>query len=136
MFTAPGSGEMLLVDNNAWCAGLPNAMKAAGADPAIHQLYLEPSKRIGLRRTTLRMERLEGFAELLAPVPEALRRRRGPTAIVWGEDDLYFQNEWQRLQAHLPSASLTMISGGGHFPHEDRPDDVSVAICRILREER
>lgn len=131
-FTDPGSGEQLLVDGNAWCAGLPTAMTAAAQSTELHALYLQPSEQIGLRRTTLRMERLEGFAELLAPVPAALSARSGGTSIIWGEDDPYFGTEYLQLRAHLPGAELTMIPGGGHFPQEDQPDAVVAAIRRAL----
>ena len=127
-FVAPETGEQLIVEANAWIAGLPGVMAACAADAALYARYAAPSERVGTRRTFLRLERLEGFRATLEPVERCLRDRTPPTRIVWGGGDVYFGDESERLLAALPSAGVVHIPGGGHFPQEDAPDPTHDAI--------
>lgn len=131
-FVAPGSGETLLVEHNAWIEGLPTVSPALAAAADVLEHYRVPSRRIGTRRTFLRLERLEGLADVLAPVQDALVACAPPTRIVWGEGDVYFGDEHRRLTELLPSADLVRVPGGGHFPQEDAPEATTTAIVEWL----
>lgn len=66
-----------------------------------------------------------------------LRRHLGdiqcPTAIVWGRDDTYLRPAIAtELAERIPGAELTMLDRAGHFVMEERPDEVSAALVRLL----
>jgi pimeloyl-ACP methyl ester carboxylesterase len=52
--------------------------------------------------------------------------------IVWGAHDAYFRSEHRELQSLLPRSRLVVLEGGGHFPQEDAPDDVTRALDAFL----
>jgi pimeloyl-ACP methyl ester carboxylesterase len=91
------------------------------------------------------MDRPEGrrwllhfFGNYRVPARPELRARLGeidcPTAIVWGGDDAYLRPEIAlELAARIPDSELTMLEGAGHFVMEERPDEVSAALLRLLR---
>ncbi|MGW0813767.1 alpha/beta fold hydrolase [Streptomyces viridiviolaceus] len=71
-----------------------------------------------------------------APRPE-LRRRLGeitcPTAIVWGRADTYLRPAVAtELAETVPDAELTMLDDAGHWVMDERPDDVTAALERLL----
>lgn len=104
-FTAALTGHVLLIRANLWGRNLSDMMKAA-ADPAIGAHYLAASQPIGNRRTFLRLERLEGYPDLMQQVVNAL--------------------------PSLPKAHLVVLEGGGHFPQEDAPDAVTAELNAYL----
>ena len=56
-----------------------------------------------------------------------------PTAIVWGRDDPYLRPAIaEELAARIPGAELTMLDGTRHFVMEERPDEVTAALQRLL----
>jgi haloalkane dehalogenase len=61
---------------------------------------------------------------------DGLWRRRNriagrPALIVWGLEDVAFRRkELDRFRALFPAARTVELAGVGHFPHEERPDEV------------
>jgi pimeloyl-ACP methyl ester carboxylesterase len=130
-FTAPLTGPLLLVRANLWGRNLRDMMQAA-SDPEIAAHYLAASQHIGNRRTFLRLERLEGYRALMDEVVDALPSLPKAPLVVWGTHDAYFRNEYLELSALLPGSRLVMLEGGGHFPQEDAPDDVTRELDAFL----
>ena len=67
------------------------------------------------------------------PVPARLAQITPRTLIVWGERDPVFPAaDGQRLAATLPHATLQILPGAGHLPHEEQPDAVNAALLEFL----
>jgi haloalkane dehalogenase len=132
-FTVRGVGELLLVRINVFSRGLPFLMRSARS-PEVRQIYSQPLKTRGLRRTVLALERLEGYDDLMKQVEAALPRlSQIPTLIIWGQPDVYFRpHELQRLKDVFPAAVVREIPDGGHFPQEDAPEAVTAALLDFL----
>lgn len=54
------------------------------------------------------------------------------TLLVWGERDIAYGIERfaRQFERDIPGARLAIVEGAGHYPHEERPDEVA----RLLRE--
>ena len=66
-------------------------------------------------------------------VPERLAEIRQHTLLLWGERDPVFPAaDGQRLAAAMPNASLRIIPGAGHLPHEEQPEAVNTALLEFL----
>jgi len=130
-FTAPVSGPLLVIHANLWTRDLHRMMKAA-RNPDVAEHYFAPSERIGTRRTFLRLERLEGYRELMERVADALPSMPKDALVLWGSQDPYFRNEHDQLSALLPNSRLVELPGGGHFPQEDMPDSVTSELDAFL----
>jgi haloalkane dehalogenase len=132
-FILPGLGELLLVRLNLVARVLPLLMRSAQS-PQVRQVYARPLQALGLRRTILALERLEGYQDLMGSVEAALPHfSQIPTLIVWGQPDLYFRRPaLERLQELLPAADVCQVPGAGHFPQEDAPDAVTAALLDFL----
>jgi pimeloyl-ACP methyl ester carboxylesterase len=61
-----------------------------------------------------------------------LRNLRQPTLLVWGERDLAYGVERfaRQFERDIPAARLRVVADAGHYPHEERPDEVA----RLVRE--
>lgn len=68
-----------------------------------------------------------------AEAERALGAVRVPTLIIWGEHDpvIPLANA-HRLKAAIPHATLEVIAGSGHAPHEEYPDATVAAILEFL----
>jgi pimeloyl-ACP methyl ester carboxylesterase len=57
---------------------------------------------------------------------------RARTLLVWGERDLAYGVERfaRQFERDIPAARLEVVPGAGHYPHEERPDEVA----RLMRE--
>jgi pimeloyl-ACP methyl ester carboxylesterase len=80
---------------------------------------------------------LHFFGDYRVRARPELRYRLGeigcPTAVVWGRRDAYISDEVpQELASEIPGAQLTLLEGAGHFVMEERPDEVTDALLRLL----
>jgi len=66
------------------------------------------------------------------PTWEALRSVPIPLRYVVGALDMRFVELGRRLVSSMPNANLVEIADAGHAAHEERPDDVAVAILDHL----
>ena len=55
-----------------------------------------------------------------------------PTLVVWGANDIAYEPAYyaQRFASDLPNGRLQLVEGAGHYPHEERPEEV----VRLLNE--
>ncbi len=130
-FTAPFTGPLLLIQANLWGRNLQQMMKSA-SDPEVAAHYLAASRHLGNRRTFLRLERLEGYPQLMREVVDALPSMPKDPLILWGTPDAYFRNEHLELRALLPESRFVILEDGGHFPQEDAPDAVTRELCAFM----
>lgn len=64
---------------------------------------------------------------------EYARRIGVPTLLVWGEHDKTTPLEdGKRLASEIPGAQLAVVSGAGHAPHRENPEEVARLICTFL----
>jgi 2-hydroxymuconate-semialdehyde hydrolase len=57
-----------------------------------------------------------------------------PTLLIWGEDDPFLPVAVaEELQEAIPTASLGLVPGCGHFPPEEAPETVYPIIAEYLR---
>jgi len=57
----------------------------------------------------------------------------GKISLIWGEKDFVFPQEKTSLIRSLrPDADFTIISGGGHLPHQEKPESCVTEILRLL----
>ncbi len=57
-----------------------------------------------------------------------------PVFILWGEDDPYYPvTVAERLNDAIPSSSLALLPGCGHYPPEEAPETVGPLITEYLR---
>ena len=126
------TGDLLLVKLNVFSRGLGSMMQAA-RQPDIRDHYTQALDPLGTRRTMLRLERLEGYAPLMAEVESALKAVDVPALIVWGTPDQYFsKRELVYLQSVFPDADVREIPGGGHFSMEDAPQALTDALLAFF----
>jgi pimeloyl-ACP methyl ester carboxylesterase len=60
-------------------------------------------------------------------------RIRCPTAVVWGDRDAFIPfSTATDLAARVPGAELTRIAGADHYVVEERPQEVTTALTRLL----
>jgi pimeloyl-ACP methyl ester carboxylesterase len=68
-------------------------------------------------------------------VPALLQDVTQPTSIMWGAADPVFPAaDAQRLAGLLPNATLHLLDGVGHLPHEEHPAAVTTALIAFLKE--
>ncbi len=105
-------------------------------DLAIQTAYLGPVMGdLGLRRVIGRPARRPGAIPALramsvsmalrpikATAPSLLKRLARPMLLIWGEEDILVPLDvgWQCQRFRL-DLSLTVISGSGHCPHDEKP---------------
>jgi pimeloyl-ACP methyl ester carboxylesterase len=104
--------------------------------PAIHRQYLAPFADKWSRGAVLwpLAKAILGSSDHY----DSLWRRREalagtPTLIVWGMQDPAFQPpQLERWKTALPAARVVELDAG-HWPHEERPDEVLAAVRDFLR---
>lgn len=58
-----------------------------------------------------------------------------PALVIFGEDDPYLPAKFApRNKESLPNATIHMIPGAGHWPHLEKPNEVSAMLIPFLRE--
>lgn len=126
------------------------------ADPELARALVRGAFEIGaLQRGRLTDDVLDTYAgayddgdgpERLARVLEGLDGRglagreselaaiEAPVLILWGEDDpVYPSKVGERLNAAMPSSTLGLLPGCGHFLVEEAPDTIGPMIAEYLR---
>lgn len=69
-------------------------------------------------------------------LPEPIDAIRAPTLILWGAQDRWLRPAYGRwLQARIPGSRMVEITGAGHIPQEEQPQETAAAIGRFLSEE-
>jgi pimeloyl-ACP methyl ester carboxylesterase len=101
-------------------------------DDALEDEYLGWMDTSGGRNTFV-----EFFANYHLPaVPElaaGLGRINCPAAVIWGNRDRYIPFSTAReLAERIPGATLTQLKGADHYVMEERPDEVTDALLKLL----
>lgn len=134
LYWRPLASELFAVRANALVLGLPLAMRAARR-PREWALYRRAFRGEATRRAVLRLERLDGFREVVSEVAAGAAGLRCPIRILWGEPDFYFRRkDRERLERTFPTARCVVIRGAGHFPTADRPAEFNRHLDDFLSE--
>lgn len=98
----------------------------------LRPLY-ESSQRLdaaGRVLRTIEARHVEGLAGLHRQIDV-------PVQLVWGEQDPFFPVAWaHEMVDTFADARLTVVSGAGLFPHEERPAEVAKALLPTLTRAR
>jgi pimeloyl-ACP methyl ester carboxylesterase len=89
----------------------------------------------GWREATRSIRALAPQAPFVLRCLADLRRLGVPTRLIWGAGDPFFPLATaERLRRAIPGAEARVhaIAGAGHFPQEDRPDEVARLIADFL----
>jgi pimeloyl-ACP methyl ester carboxylesterase len=89
----------------------------------------------GWREATRSIRALTPQAPFVLRCLANVRRLTVPTRLIWGADDPFFPLATaERLRRAIPGAEdrVQVIVGAGHFPQEDRSDDVARLIAGFL----
>ena len=136
----------------AWVARHDRAAALARRLPlrALHHAALTRYRRLGCFYADVESEYLgwmdapegrrtffEFFANYHVPaigwLAEGLGRIGCPTAIIWGDADPYIPfGTAVELAERIPRAELVRLPGGDHYIMEERPDQVTSALLRLL----
>jgi pimeloyl-ACP methyl ester carboxylesterase len=69
-------------------------------------------------------------------ISRRIKTYAGKIAILWGEKDRILPHEKAALFRGLrPDARMTIISGAGHLPHQEKYEETAAYILRFLKEE-
>lgn len=106
-------------------------------DPDMVEEYLRPLVTVEGRERARRFL-LAGDDRVTLECVPALRRYRGPAAVVWGVDDAFLSPSWGiRLVDDLPTAGdLRMVPFCGHLVPEEAPGAVVDAVRDVLSRRR
>ena len=98
--------------------------------------YAEPYGPLaGWREATRSLRALAAQAPFVLRCLARLGDLTLPTRLIWAEHDPFFPLATaERLRQAVPGAEATIhiIPGSGHFPQEDRPDEVSRLIAEFV----
>lgn len=131
-FVAPWVGELLVVELDAVGRGLGLMLEDARQEPA-RSVYRQAFRRKSMRRTVLRLERQDGFADLLRTVDRTLPTLDVDLALLWGHPDEYFRaSELARLRERYSVRTTVELHGAGHFPMADAPDAFTRGLWQCL----
>lgn len=92
-------------------------------DDSLHRVIARPARRAGAVRALRSMSTAMALRPAKATAPSLLHRLRHPMLLIWGEEDVLvpLQVGWQ-CQRFRRDLALTVISGAGHCPHDERAD--------------
>jgi len=88
------------------------------------------------RKAILALYRNTDMGPQTASLPQLrLLAASWPALVIFGEDDPYMPARLApRNKESLPNATIHMINGAGHWPHLEKPDEVSAKLIPFLRE--
>jgi pimeloyl-ACP methyl ester carboxylesterase len=70
-------------------------------------------------------------------VSRRIKTYPGKIAILWGEKDRVLPVEKAALFRGLrPDAKMTLISGAGHLPHQEKPEETAAQMLQFLNKEQ
>ncbi len=92
-------------------------------DDSLHRVIARPARRAGAVRALRAMSTAMALRPAKATAPSLLHRLRHPMLLIWGEEDVLvpLQVGWQ-CQRFRRDLAITVISGAGHCPHDERAD--------------
>jgi pimeloyl-ACP methyl ester carboxylesterase len=129
IWRTPVLGELAMKIMNE--AGFKRTMSGLPAD-FVDEMWRNFDSRT--RRAVLRLYRTTDTEDQAMAVP-LLRAADIPCKVVWGDCDSFIDARFaKRNLESFPSATVSMITGAGHWPFIDRPDEVAEALLPFLRE--
>jgi len=76
------------------------------------------------------------FSIFNGSISRRIKTYPGKIAILWGEKDKVLPVEKAALFRGLrPDAKMTLISGAGHLPHQEKHEETAAEMLRFLKEE-
>jgi pimeloyl-ACP methyl ester carboxylesterase len=129
VWRTPLLGELSMLAMNE--RGFAGAMNGLPAD-FVAEMWRNLDRRT--RRAILALYRATDHEDQTAMIP-VLRAMNWPSIVIWGADDPYIPARFaERNLETLPSATVHLMQGAGHWPFIDRPDEFAALLTPFLRE--
>ena len=104
----------------------------ANIDEQLVNLLHTPSKRIGAK------EAFRGFINLFDDhlAPDLMKDLQTPVDMIWGEKDPWepLEEAQHWLRSCKCARSLEIISGAGHCPHDEAPEEVNPILLKLIQQ--
>ena len=114
---------------------VPEILRRSFADPApfaVDPTTIPPEAR---RTAAANMAALAAYAASPSISPARLASTSSATAVIWGEQDEIADLEYGRsYAAAFPNARLQVLSGAGHLPQLEVPEQVLAIVGKFLAE--
>ena len=100
-------------------------------DDELVELLFEPTQREGAA------EAFRGFINLFDDhlAPQLMAKMSTPVDLIWGEHDpwepIAEAKRWAQTIGCI--RSIEVISGAGHCPHDEAPDQVNQVLCQLIK---
>lgn len=96
--------------------------------------FVRPWEGVEGRRAYLRAARALDNRDTLSRI-EQIERIAAPTLILWGDQEVFQNVDYgRRLAGALPNARLFVVPNAGHWPMEDKPEEIAQLIHEFLEE--
>lgn len=131
IYRTPLIGELFMAVMNE--RGFKHTLRALPSDD-LDVMWKNLDRRT--RRAILALYRNTDMEPQSASLPQLrLLASNWPSTVIFGEDDPYMPAKFvPRNKESLPNAEIHMIKGAGHWPHLEKPDEVSAKLIPFLRE--
>ncbi|MTD56065.1 alpha/beta fold hydrolase [Amycolatopsis pithecellobii] len=97
-------------------------------------IYQRPEVQVALTRLFSRLFDRDDLARYVL-TPDRIRRISAPTLVVWSDSNpLHGFDDAQRHLKHIPDVRFELISGAGHWPHYERPEEFNRIVTEFFVE--
>ena len=139
-FRAPGVGESMILDGNAFVEHVLPGSVARGLTPAEHAVYRMPFATRQSRLPTWRLPNELPIAgepadvdAMLATAHAELARSKYPKLLFAGNPGALVSPAFaQQFAASLHGCELAQLPGGMHYLQEDHPDPIGMALADFI----
>ena len=104
----------------------------ANIDEYLVNLLHTPSQRLGAK------EAFRGFINLFDDhlAPDLMKDLQTPVDMIWGEKDPWepLEEAQHWLRSCKCTRSLEIISGAGHCPHDEAPEEVNPILLKLIQQ--
>jgi pimeloyl-ACP methyl ester carboxylesterase len=130
IYRAPLIGELFMAVMNE--RGFKHTLRELPADDldVMWQNLDRPT-----RKAILALYRATDIETQTANLPQLrLLAANWPALVIFGADDPYLSAKYaERNKESLPNAEIHLIKGAGHWPHLEKPDEVSALLIPFLK---
>jgi pimeloyl-ACP methyl ester carboxylesterase len=132
LYRTPIAGEAFMAIANEW--GFKRTLKELPEDD-LALMWRNFDRRT--RKAILALYRATDMETQNAQLPQfRLLASQWPALVIFGEDDPYLPAKLApRNKEALPNAEIQLIEGAGHWPHLEKPNEVSAKLLPFLREQ-
>lgn len=110
---------------------LPHTRDLAEVADIYQHMLCDAQSRFAVRHVTSSVVDWRG--QIVSLADRAYLTQIMPMCVVWGEaDDIIPVSHAYAAQGYAPDADIHVISGAGHFPHKEHPDEVAEILTEFI----